>query len=322
MATVPSESEERREISRPEPHLDRPAPPRLAVLCDLGAEFASWARDRPSVWIGPQSLWPERWSAGCEGVVVRSGVCIDQAFLIARPNLRLVVRAGRGVDEIDVAGLAERGIELRIAPAFSARSVAELVLSALVQLARRVPEAQAHLRHGVWAKERAIGESTSELTVAVWGAGPVGRAVAEALIPAVGSVFFVDWPSIDPDLPRRPLEVVAASCDGIVLCLPLRAATRQIVTSAILVSLRRRPYLLNVGRHELLDFEAVVKALRAGDLRGLYLDAVNERDIAPVVDLLNGPPTNVLVSPHLGGQRSDVLAVLGRWVADQLEPVA
>jgi D-3-phosphoglycerate dehydrogenase / 2-oxoglutarate reductase len=293
--------------------------PLVLVRCDLGPAVGSVVERDPryarEADLQDGSCDPSR----IVGVVVRSESRVDAHFLDCFPNLAVVIRAGSGVDNLDLDQLRRRDILLLRHPGLSAAAVAELAWLALLVLARRVALGHEALRRHAWLKGDLSGEPTAELQVTVWGGGPVGRAVADLFDPLCGNVGFVRWPSLSSELPSIDRDDALRSSDVHVLCLPLRPATKELFNEAVLaVTASARPYVLNVGRFELLAFGAAARRVGRGELRGLFVDAVEARHVPLVAQALaaKGPPLNLLATPHLGAQRRDVLERLGTWVLE------
>lgn len=261
-------------------------------------------------------------AARAVAVVLRSGVPLGAAELSRLPRLRLVLRAGSGVDNIDLAALRHRGVELRRNPEAGAAAVAEWVLLALLALARRAALGHNALRAGRHLKPECVGVSSRTLQVGVWGAGPVGRAAAATLAPHALDVCFAEWPSVPAHLPSRPGDALLGWADVHVLALPLRRTTASLVDAAWLrAAAPRRPLLICAGRLGTLDLPAVFDALRRADLSGLALDPLDPPDL-PLLDATLGASLNLLATPHIGAQRADVRDAIDEWVAEQLASAA
>ncbi len=134
-------------------------------------------------------------AARAEVLVLRSGHRLDAERLTRWPKLRHVIRAGSGLDGLDVEALAARGVTVHRNPAPAADAVAEWALAALLGLARRIPYGHAPLLRGQHTKQQCIAPPISRMRVAIWGAGPVGRACATALAPYVDEIAFAARPS-------------------------------------------------------------------------------------------------------------------------------
>jgi D-3-phosphoglycerate dehydrogenase / 2-oxoglutarate reductase len=247
-------------------------------------------------------------------VILRSGARLDIAHITQLPKLRHVIRAGSGLDGLNLEALAFRGIKVHRNPGPAADAVAEWALVALLSLARRIPYGQAALTVGHHAKAACLAEPVNRLRLAIWGAGPVGRACGELLTAHVGDLAYAARPSVDRDLPQKPARELSVWADVHLVALPLTAQTRRMFGPDFLsVAHDRSPLLICVGRLGTLDVTACLSALARGDLGGLALDPVEQQDLPLLPD--GCPPLNLLVTPHIGAQRTDVRAALNAWVA-------
>ncbi|MBC8091183.1 MAG: hydroxyacid dehydrogenase [Pseudonocardia sp.] len=252
-----------------------------------------------------------------DALVLRSGAVLSAATLDRFPALAHVVRAGSGVDNIDVAALDRRGVRLHRNPVAGAAAVAEWALAASMALARRMPLGQAGAAIGEHLKKACLGQSLSQCRAAVWGGGQVGQAVGRALGPVVADLAYNRWPSHPDHLPQRAEHQLAAWADLHVVALPLTSSTTAMFGAEFLHRAAAcRPMIVCVGRVETIDPVACLAALRSGDLSGLAVDAVEARHL-PLFDTARRP-LNLLVTPHIGAQRADVRRALDRWVADRL----
>lgn len=251
-----------------------------------------------------------------EVLVLRSGHRLDAKRLTEWPKLRHVIRAGSGLDGIDVGHLAARGVTVHRNPEPAADAVAEWTLAALLALARRIPYGHAALLEGQHVKEQCLAPPLSGMQVAVWGAGPVGRACAKALAPCVAEVAFASRPSLSGTSPARTSDELPGWADAHVIALPLTDENRGRFGTDFLAAAREKcPLLICVGRLGTLDVSACLRALADGGLGGLALDPVEESDL-PLWPESNSPgPLNLLATPHIGAQRHDVRCLLDRWVA-------
>lgn len=253
-------------------------------------------------------------------LVLRSGVRLGKRELDALPRLGHVVRAGSGIDHIDVSALRHRDITLHRNAEAGAGAVGEWVLTAALALARRIPLGQHALMLGQHEKQACMGASLGTLAAGVWGAGPVGLAADWALAPFMDRTAFAAWPSNPPGLRELSPTALMEQSQVHVIALPLRPTTEQHIGEDFLARVApQRPLLICAGRLETLDVAACLRALADGRLSGLALDPV-EREHLP---LLTGStaPLNLLLSPHIGAQRSDVRGALDRWAIDLLKEI-
>ncbi|MGW3498600.1 NAD(P)-dependent oxidoreductase [Streptomyces sp. NPDC001020] len=255
-------------------------------------------------------------SSRAEVLVLRSGQLLDADRLSEWPALRHVIRAGSGLDGIDVEALEGRGVTVHRDPAPAAEAVAEWALAALLCLARRIPYGHAALMAGQHTKQHCLAPPVSRMRVAIWGAGPVGRACSTALAPHVAEIAFAARSSLPSTLPARSADELPGWADAHVVALPLTAENRGRFNAAFLTKARvRRPLLICVGRLGTLDVDACLRALAGGRLGGLALDPVEPSDLPLWPDSTPPGPLNLLATPHIGAQRHDVRAVLDAWVA-------
>ncbi|MGL5866563.1 MAG: NAD(P)-dependent oxidoreductase [Dermatophilaceae bacterium] len=246
-------------------------------------------------------------------LVARSGTRVDAHALSRLPNLRHVVRPGSGTDSLDRTALAACGVKVHRNAAASVDAVAEWALAASLSLSRRLPLGHQGIHAGLHLKHECLARPLSEYRGVVWGAGPTGRAVGRTLQPFVADLAYAAWPSTPPHLRQLPPAKCMAWADLHVVALPLRAATTRLFGLSFLAAVAdKHPALVCVGRADTLDVSACVDALDVGTLSGLAIDPIEPDDL----DLFTrvGPPRNLLLSPHVGAQRSDVRAALDEWV--------
>jgi D-3-phosphoglycerate dehydrogenase / 2-oxoglutarate reductase len=296
----------------------------VLVLCDFDFTFQEIASYDPRFILSKSFNGYENTELRYQivGIVVRSGVTLDKAVLDRFPRLRFIIRAGSGLDNIDVGELEQRGIQLFRNADFSAVAVAELAFASLVMLARRIPESMALLRCGIWKKSSLVGESITGLNIAIWGAGPVGKACYDLLRPQSREVIFASWHSLPSTLNCLSPKELLAYADVHILCLPKRNSTIRIINDSFLHDVRHRgPYIINVGRFELLDFDSVISNLREKKLRGLFVDPVEKVHVQNVSKVLQNDESglNLVMAQHLGPQRKDVTEKMGKWVLEVVE---
>ncbi|MFC4611241.1 NAD(P)-dependent oxidoreductase [Streptomyces maoxianensis] len=254
-------------------------------------------------------------------LVLRSGAYLGEHELKALPCLRHVIRTGSGLDNIDLEALSRRAIVVHRNPEVSAPAVAEWVLASALMLARRMPLGHAMLAGGMHDKAACMGTPLAQMAVGVWGAGPVGLAAARALAPYVARITHAHWPSNPQGLPQSPSHELAHQAQVHVIALPLRTATRQLIGPEFLKqAASQRPFLICAGRLETLDVAACLRALKAGTISGLAIDGI-ERQHLPMLEPQR-TPMNLLISPHIGAQRTDVRAALNRWAAELVREIS
>lgn len=252
--------------------------------------------------------------AMAEILVIRSRFVIDREILSAAPFLRIIARAGAGLDGIDGEAAAARGIKVLHAAEGNADAVAEHVLGMMLGLLARIPEADRALRQGIWDREGFRGRELKHRCAGLIGYGNMGPAVARRLS-AFGCRILAydkyrkDWP--DAFAERVELEVIMQEADIISLHVPLTSETRGMVTRRFLEGCKPGLILVNTSRGPVLDTEGLVDLLDHGILSGLAMDVFPEEPLfkknisypKEIPVLLQRP--DVLCTPHVAGWSSE-----------------
>lgn len=255
-----------------------------------------------------------------EAIVFRSGVSIGPGALAA-PDLRLLVRAGSGLDNLDLQTVRGRGIELIRIPGPGAQAVAELTLGLMIALARQMVRADRSLREAHWIKSELVGYNLRDKRIGIVGLGSIGTRVAQ-LGQAWGMhpVGVVEHPSDDrarrfeaDGIRLTTMEDLLASADFISVHTPLTDQTRGLIGAREFAQVKPGAFLVNIARGGVVDEAALVEALGPdGPLRGAALDvhvAEGEGKRSPLADL-----PNVILTPHIGAQTVDAQEEIGREV--------
>jgi D-3-phosphoglycerate dehydrogenase len=260
-----------------------------------------------------------------EAVVFRSGVTMSAAVLDEAPNLELLVRAGSGLDNIDIAHARERGVRIVRVPGSSAQPVAELTFGLLLSLVRKVALADRLLRDGHWPKPQLGGPLLAGKTLGIVGAGRIGSRVGEmGAAWGMRAIGCVDRPvpAVAAALAQRGVtlsdfDTVVAEADFLCLHLPLDDSTHHLVDAGVLARMKAGSFLVNMARGGVVDEAALHTALTAGGpLLGAALD-VHEREGEGVVPPLASLP-NVVLTPHIGAMAWDSQRLIGERVVELL----
>jgi D-3-phosphoglycerate dehydrogenase len=244
-----------------------------------------------------------------DGIVIRSGTQLDAKVLEPQKRLRAIVRAGVGVDNVDVATATRRGIVVMNTPGGNTVSTAEHTMALLLSLARNVAPAHASMKQGRWDRNAFTGTQLEGKTLGVVGLGRVGVAVARR-----AAAFGMKIVGFDPFLaPERALELGIESvrvlsdlwptCDFITLHTPLTAETRHIVDSHAIARMKRGVRLINCARGGLIDESALVESLDTGHVAGAAFDVFEPEPPAPDAPIVQHP--KILVTPHLGASTEE-----------------
>ncbi len=240
---------------------------------------------------------------------------IDAQALQAADRLKVIARYGVGVDKVDLVAAREKGIVVTNTPGANSVSVAELALGLMLALARQIPVAVDAVHQGKWP--RYSGLSLEGKTIGILGLGASGKQLARRLAGFDCRVLAHD-PFADAAFARdnhvelAELNKVVEEADFISLHLPLLPETRGMVNDAFLNRMKKGAFLINTSRGEVLDEEALLRALQSGHLKGAGLDAFAVEPPDPKNPLLALP--QVIATPHLGAQTDGATSNMG-WFA-------
>ncbi len=258
--------------------------------------------------------------ADADALIVRSATRVTDALLAQAPKLRIVGRAGVGVDNIDLDAATGRGIVVTNTPGGNAASVAEHALALMLSLARSVPQLNAAMHAGRWEKSGATGAELRGKTLGLIGLGRVGAEVARRARGMEMRVVAHD-PYLRPELAAEwgvelaPLAEVLAQADYLSLHTGLSAATEKMINAESIAKMKRGARLINTARGELVDEVALADALRSGQLAGAGLDvfAVEPPKDSPLLAL-----PNVVATPHVAGSTAEAQEGVGVLIAQQV----
>lgn len=289
---------------------DRLDEPGLAILRRAGCEVVQLAA-------AERSRIAER-LADCDALIVRTATRVSRPLLAAAgPRLRVIGRAGTGLDSIDCEAAQERGIALVHAPDANTVATAEHTFALLLALARRVPQADSSLKAGRWDRESLVGFELGGKRLGIVGFGRIGRAVAER-----ARAFAMAVAACDPAVPaaamaERGVEAMALDrllphSEILTLHLPLTPASQGLLSLERLRQLPAGAILVNCARGGLVDEESLLELLDGGHLAGAALD-VFEGEPRPWEALLRHP--RVLATPHLGSRTHEAQRRVSEEVA-------
>jgi len=256
----------------------------------------------------------------CDALVVRSRTRVTGELLECAGRLKVIGRAGTGVDNIDVNTASSRGILVMNTPGVNAMAAAEHTLALMLALARYVPQANQSLHDGRWEKNAFVGTELYGQTLGIIGLGRIGSIVADRALCLKMEVLCFD-PYVLPEaaaiqgVELVPLDELLARSDFITLHTPITAETRQIVNRSNLTKMKPGVRLINCARGGLVDEEALYEALVEGRVSGAALDVFNQEP--PTANPLLALP-NVIATPHLGASSVQAQANVARAIASQI----
>jgi D-3-phosphoglycerate dehydrogenase len=258
--------------------------------------------------------------ADFDAIVVRSATRLDASLFERAERLKVVGRAGVGVDNVDVDAATRRGVVVANAAESTVVSAAEHAIALLLALARNVPQAHAALKSGAWERSRFVGVELSGKTLGVVGLGRIGRQVAHRALGLGMRVVAFD-PFVAPDRfrelgvePASSLEELYGEADVITLHLPLNDQTRVLLGADAFASMRDGVRIVNAARGELIDEDALARAIASGKVAGAALDVFSSEPYGGPLLALD----EVVVTPHLAGSTTEAQDRAGLVIAEQV----
>ncbi len=255
-----------------------------------------------------------------DALVVRSAVQVDDALMEHAPKLRVIGRAGVGVDNIDAEAATRRGIVVMNTPGANAVAVAELTMGLMLALARKLPNANAGMHAGKWEKKNLQGAELRGKTLGILGLGRVGLEVARRArgfgLEIIGSDPFVSTAvARESGIRLVSLEELIAGSDYLTLHVGLTAQTSGIINAKTLATMRTGVRIINCARGELVDDRALVDALKSGQVAGAALDVFT---VEPPKDSPYTALDNVILTPHIAGSTAEAQEAVGIQIAMQV----
>jgi D-3-phosphoglycerate dehydrogenase len=258
--------------------------------------------------------------ADADALIVRSATKVTSELLDKAPRLRVVGRAGVGVDNIDLDEATRRGVLVMSTPGGNAVSVAEHTFALLLALARQVPRLDKAMHEGKWEKSSAAGTEVRGKTLGLIGLGRIGGEVAvraEAFdMKVLGyDPYISEAAALELQVELVPLERLLAESDFVSLHTAVSPATQNLINATTLAQMKKGARLVNAARGELIDEAALADALNSGHLAGAALDVFVEEP--PKTQSLVGLP-NVIATPHVAGSTAEAQEEVGTQVAVQV----
>jgi D-3-phosphoglycerate dehydrogenase len=258
--------------------------------------------------------------ADADGLVVRSAVQVDDALLAAAPKLRVIGRAGVGVDNIDADAATRRGIVVMNTPGANAIAVAELTIGLMLALARQLSKANSTMHAGKWEKKSLQGVELRGKKLGVLGLGRVGLEVARRAR-SFGMEIIGHDPYVSAAIAREneiqlvSTEELFREADYLTLHVGLTPQTAGIINETTLATMKKGVRIVNCARGELIVEAALAEALKSGHVAGAALDVFHQE---PLKDSPFFGLENVLLTPHIAGSTAEAQEAVGVQIALQV----
>lgn len=252
-----------------------------------------------------------------DAIVVRSRTKVRKPVIDAARNLKVIVRGGVGVDNIDVDYAQAKGIKIMNTPGASTYSVAELTIAYLFALARPIVQATASMRAGLWEKSRFDGIELQGKVLGIIGMGRIGMAVAQRAAALGMLVLGYDSRTIGPApfMQMVSFDELIARSDFISLHVPLTESSRHMINAEVIAKMKDGVRIVDCARGGVLDEDALYDAIVAGKVAGAALDVFENE---PLTDHKLFELPQVIGSPHIGANTKEATARIGDEVADLL----
>jgi D-3-phosphoglycerate dehydrogenase len=251
-----------------------------------------------------------------DGMVVRSRTKVRQPLIDGATNLKVIVRGGVGLDNIDVEYARSKGIAVLNTPAASSASVAELTIGYLFGLARHIPQATASMKGGLWEKKRFKGTELFAKQLGLIGCGRIGQEVAQRATALGMDVVFYRRTDCEIDCAEQvQLDDLLRTSDYISLHVPHTDDTHNILDAAAFAKMKDGVYIVNCGRGGTLDEDALYDAIQSGKVAGAALDVYADE---PSKGHKLFSLEQVIGSPHVGASTSEAQSRVGAEVAENM----
>jgi D-3-phosphoglycerate dehydrogenase len=258
--------------------------------------------------------------ADADALIVRSAVQADAKLLAAAPKLRIIGRAGVGVDNIDAVEATNRGIVVMNTPGANAVAVAELTLGLMISMCRSIPRANATMHAGKWDKKTLQGSELRGKTLGIVGCGRIGLEVARRA-KAFGMKLIGYDPFIAPVIAREnsltlvPIDEIFSESDFLSLHVGLTPQTEGLINKHSIAIMKKGIRIVNCARGELIVDAALAEAIASGHVAGAALDVFTQE---PLKDSPYFALDNVLLSPHIAGSTDEAQEAIGIQLANQV----
>jgi D-3-phosphoglycerate dehydrogenase len=259
--------------------------------------------------------------ADADALLVRSAVKVNKDVLAKAPKLKVIGRAGVGVDNVDTSAATAAGVLVMNTPGGNAVSVAEHTIALILSLARSIPQASASTKSGKWEKKKFMGTEVRGKTLGVIGLGSIGREVVKRAAPFEMHIlahdpFVSSYTAGDLHIELVDLKTLFARSDYISLHMALTSETRKMLSTDAFAVMKPGVRIVNCARGELIDTQALIEAMKSGKVAGAGLDVFEQEPPPPDWPLL--AEETLIGTPHIGGSTEEAQDIVGIRIAEQV----
>jgi D-3-phosphoglycerate dehydrogenase len=254
------------------------------------------------------------------GLIIRSATTVDKELIDLAPNLKLVIRAGEGTDNIDKKYCAQKDIKVANTPGANGNSAAEQAIALMFAVLRKSAWAHASMARGEWEKNAFTGLEMWKKTIGVVGFGRIGQTVAQRLSGFEPKVLFYDPFIQNSNLPyaqKADLQTIFKQADIITIHTPLMPETKNMVNKDLLGLMKKRAILINAARGGIVHEGDLMAILKEGKIAGAGLDVFEKEPLA--ADSAWRSMNNVVLAPHLGASTEEAQERVGEMAVHQIK---
>lgn len=249
-------------------------------------------------------------------LIVRSATKVTAELLAHAPHLKIVARAGVGLDNVDASACALKHIKVINTPGASSNSVAELVLGMMFSISRRIPRADAAMKQRAWIKKELTGTEVQDKVLGIVGLGRIGSMLAVKAQGLGMRILYYD-PHTQASAVGKSvnLDELFSSSDFISLHVPLTNETKNMINATVISRMKKNAVIINTARGGLVDEDALYAALKEGKIAGAALDVYPQEPYAgKLCDL-----PNAILTPHIAGSTKEAQVRIGQELVQKLK---
>jgi D-3-phosphoglycerate dehydrogenase len=289
--------------------------PKIVIADPMEAEVIEKIKQLGSVELAtPADLLQK--VADADVLIVRSATIVTRELLSAALKVKIVARAGVGLDTIDVKACEERGIKIINTPGASSAAVAELAIGMMFALARKIPFLHAKMKNGVWDKKNGVGIELAGKTLGLVGFGKIAQEVAKrARALGMEVIAYTDY-GFQSELARAAgLEELLAKSDFVSIHVPMNEKTKGMIGAEHIAKMKKGAFIVNTARGGIVEEGALFDACKSGMIAGAALDVYSKEPYDEKLLELE----NVVFTPHVGGSTKEAQMRIGEEMVAKLK---